>query len=127
MIGRQVLWHGDRFYGTETGFTILRQVLCTERGFMVRRLLLWYTDRLYGTETGFMARRQVLWHGERFYGTETYFMIRRQVLWYGVRFYGTETHFFLVLCFSPVSIIPRMLHTHSFSYTDVTQFNTLNN
>jgi hypothetical protein len=50
-----------------------------------------------------MVLRQVLWHGDRFYGTKTNFMARRQV-------------FLLELWFSPASIIPRRLHTHSFNY-----------
>ena len=46
MIRREVLWHGDKFYVTVTGFRILRQVLG-------------HGDRLCGTETSFVARRQV--------------------------------------------------------------------
>jgi hypothetical protein len=90
MILRQVLWHGDRFYDTERG-------LCRERGFIVRRQVLWHEDRLDDTETCFVALKQLLWH------EDTNFVSRRQ-------------DFLLELWFSPASIIPRSLRTHSFNY-----------
>jgi hypothetical protein len=45
VVWRHVSWHGDTFYGTKTGFIILRNVLRhgdrfhdSQRGFIERRL-----------------------------------------------------------------------------------------